>query len=231
MLLISINKRKQICEKQKTLKDVRETKHVLALFPKPLDEEQLSFCFFCSSEAGVITAYDLVDYERAKKEFEERKTSAPDHELLLLLETNTGGHIMERYKPLMEQYKPRFPLCNRENEFAIHALNKLKELKLIKEDLQESYWLYIFGYDEPESTTTKIIWLGTKEQLRYYLVLWYEKEISEAKMPQKSIFKLVPLLFIDKKGKQMTIAKKRNEDHTNICEQIKEIFRPEENAR
>jgi hypothetical protein len=74
MLFFSRNKKKQISEKTQTLKDVRETKHVLALFPKPIDETNHSFCFI--SFSCIVKSTDGLDKViKIKDAFEKRKGS------------------------------------------------------------------------------------------------------------------------------------------------------------
>jgi hypothetical protein len=72
----------------------------------------------------------------------------------------------------------------------------------------------------------KIKWLGTKENLRQFLTLWYEEELRHKEITHKEIRSYVPLCFVDKNGKPKYLSKARKED-SQVSDDIEKIFRPQ----
>ena len=226
MLLFSRKKKNPKIGKTVTLKDVREAKHVLALF-KALDQQQHNICLFeVSDDVGVVIADDIgEDFAAAKKKFGEIKKNEPNKACILLVKTPYGGlSILDRHFP-----SNHFPKNERSVASAQKALRELKEQNLIEESVQENDWLYIFGYKEEMSQPKITIkWMASKESFRYFLCKWFEKSIENDKLKISTIGAITPQFFLTKKGVIMNLANKRKED-SNRYDIIDEIFRHIEN--
>ena len=166
---------------------------------------------------------DDEDWKKASETFNKMKLEEPE-KVIILMGLNP--------KSIIKYYEPsyRFPKSSRTIEFARTALMSLKDIvKLVENDLQEEAWLYTFGYAVQNPRPTKIKWLGTKENLRQFLALWFKEELSKKRMKFKEIQRLVPLCFDYKDGEPMHLSKPR-EENSGIPELIEKIFRPNENS-
>lgn len=78
MFFVSRKKRIELDERTKTLKDVRERKHVLGLFIKPIDEAEHHFCFL--SFSCIYKSNATEDFKTIKEKFDiERKEGSTDN--------------------------------------------------------------------------------------------------------------------------------------------------------
>ena len=191
--------------------------------PKWMKEIQNSYCFFTVSEivaTCISTNHENIqDFKDAADEFEKCKRENPDR-CIIVKDTNSDW-VYYSYTPTYQ-----LPHSRRPQSFAIDVLNQLKRINLVNNNVQENNWLYTFGYDAP-NTQSKINWLGTKENLRLFLALWYETELSSKVIQHKTIRELVPFCFV-KNGEPMYLAKARMEN-SPIPALIEKIFRPNEN--
>jgi len=85
--------------------------------------------------------------------------------------------------------------------------------KLIDEDTKESDFIFLFGCGGKE-TTKRIKWIGTKQQARELLEGLYKKDLHIAE-----IEKLASVVFLDRKGKTMSLAKNKTMP-SNISDNI-----------
>lgn len=207
MIFISRNIRKHKNEKALTLKDVRESRQ--------------HYCFHTveKKESIIITADNDKDYLGALEDYQQIKRENPD-KTIILRNMETSGVML---------YTPTYQLLpsQRSRDFAQHAFTELKKIGLIENNLKEETWLYIFGYSNPGSQSMKIKWLGTKENLRHFLSLWYEPETRNKQITFAEIKRHVPLCFV-KKGNPMGLSKKVTE-YSERPQLIEKIFRPNEN--
>lgn len=191
--------------------------------PKWMKEMQNSYCFFTVGEmvaTCISTNHENIqDFKDALDEFEKHKRENPD-KCIIVKDTNSD-HVYISYTPTYQ-----LPHSCRPQSFAIDVLNQLKRLKLVNNNVQESNWLYTFGYDAP-NTQSKINWLGTKENLRLFLTLWYETELRSKEIKHKTIHDFVPFCFF-KDGEPMYLAKAKPEN-SPIPALIEKIFRTNEN--
>lgn len=195
----------------------------LDAYPRWVKESAMALCFFTKAEISAIQITvdqnDTEGFKKAIDDFAKTKRENPDKVIIMIgLKPST---IIDYYSPTHQ-----FPRLHRSQAFAQHALTKLKGLSLVEANLQEDTWLYIFGYATPQSQPMKIKWLGTKENLRQFLTLWYEEELRHKEITHKEIRSYVPLCFVDKNGKPKYLSKARKED-SQVSDDIEKIFRPQ----
>ncbi len=189
----------------------------------PVDVKRMlnSCCFFMmgSIDAISVDQKNIADYKNARKEFDKDKHNNTEKPLLFL---GTNPYtLLDIYTPI-----DHFPSSCHDDDFVKEALIFLQANKLISRDVQEDQWLYIMGHgrERPEKLN-KLKWLGTKENLRLFLTLWYERELNNKYIKLKDICKHVPLCFLDKNENPMCLAKKRKELSGN-SDLIEKFFRP-----
>lgn len=187
---------------------------------KEIVKSSISFFVVSSSKVIQCDQLNIEDYKNALDEFNKLKAEHPNEPFFLMgMNPNAPNALICSNIPTY-----RLPPTQRPRTFAIEALNQLKAEKLIDNDTSENTWLYIFGYDVPD-TQSKIKWLGTIENLRLFLALWYKEELKHKAFTFKSIHNHVPFCF-EKKGKPMHLSKPRAEN-TGRTDFIENIFRPE----
>ena len=186
---------------------------------------KLSTCFFT-----VLTTPKLIevdnnnsqDLKDATDEFNKLKRETPDVPIYLIGMNPLS--IINLYHPTFQLPRTHWP-----EDFAKKALEELKNIKMVSDDLDEDDWLYIFGYATPDpQSTVKIQWLGSKELFRLFLEYWYEEEYISKRIKRVTYINITPFCFLDSRGNPMHLSKAREEDGP-IPALIKKIFRPNEN--
>lgn len=194
-------------------------------YPKWVKETATSLCFIMISEENVtfidIDSDNGEDYLEAVNKLKELRSLKPTHPIFIIDKNN---------KRIVKDYIPTYqlPQSQRPQTFAVHALTELKRISLVESNLQEDVWLSLFNYSSPGSQPGKIIWLGTKENLRQFLDLWYEEETKRKELTFETVKRLVPFCFVYK-GDPMYLSKARKE-HSHRTDFIENIFRPNENG-
>ncbi len=136
----------------------------------------------------------------------------------------TGDHAEVSYQKVgKEEEQPHFPLHGNKDE-GMRIYDSLAQESLMQG--QQDSWLFFMGFVEQKPLKArKIMWTGTKEQLRVMLRMLNEDSINNKSLSVADMERLTPQIFVDVNNNPLKLAKPKEEISKTMDKLIK-IFRP-----